>query len=136
MARRALPYLAVCMVALTLAACGSRAHAGTSGVYGIVLLAGGPSNYTTSPLPDGLGSAVGRLTSVDGLHVWTVKDGKPDRLVARAQFGPYTTFRLTLPAGRYLLRAVVPKDGPGTLPAYVTVKPGRYSRVIVYVEGM
>jgi hypothetical protein len=125
---------AALVLALTLAACGTPTK--PSGVYGIVLFSGGPSNYTTSPLPDGLGSAPGRITTVDGLHVWTLKDDRPEKLVAKAQFGPYTTFRLTLPPGRYLLRAVVPKDGPEPLTAYVTVKPGRYSRVIVYVEGM
>ena len=121
------------VLACSLAACGAPAK--PAGVYGIVLLSGGPRNVTCS-LPDGLGTAEGRFTSVDGLHVWTLKDGKPDRLVARAQFGPHATFRLTLPEGRYVLRAVVPKDGPWPTPAYVTVRPGRYTRVIVYVEGM
>ena len=134
MIRRVLAGLAAGLAALTVVACGAPAR--HSGVYGIVLLSGGPTNVTTSPLPEGLGSAVGRLTTVDGLHVWQVKDGKAGKLVARARFGPGTTFRLALPAGRYLLRAIVPKDGPWPRPAYVTVERGRYSRVIVYVAAM
>ena len=55
---------------------------------------------------------------------------------ARRSSWPPSRSSLTLPPGRCLLRAVVPKDGPRRLPAYVTVEPGRYSRVIVYVEGM
>ncbi len=135
MSRRISVVAAATALALALASCGAAAQ--PSGVYGIVLLDGGPPITAPSPLPDGFGSGLqGRILSVDGVHVWTVRGGKLGKLVARAQFGPQSTFRLTLAPGKYMLQAVVPKSGGGPRPTFVTVKAGQYSRVIVYVEGM
>jgi hypothetical protein len=134
MLRRIVPAAVVVTLALALASCGTPAK--PSGVYGIVLLSGGPAIVSPSPLPYGFGSgAQGRILDVDGAHVWTVKGGKLGKLVARATFGPDSTFRLMLAPGAYILQAVVSKDGGFAKPSFVTVKPGRYSRVIVYVEG-
>ena len=135
MLTRIVPAALVVALALALASCGTSAR--PSGVYGIVLLSGGPPMISSSPLPFGFGSgAQGRILDVDGVHVWTVKGGKLGKLVARATFGPDSTFRLTLAPGAYRLQAVVSKDGGFAKPSFVTVKPDRYSRVIVYVEGM
>jgi len=81
----------------------------------------------------------GRLQGVrlsGTVHVWTVKDGKLGKVVASPRLGPHSFFKVALKPGTYMVMAIPSPHGARPQPQFVTVKPGQYRRVILYVEGM
>jgi len=132
--RRNLAVAVLAGIVLTLAACGTPAR--PSGVYGIVLLSGGPADFVTSPLPDGLGSAKGVPTPVRAVHVWTVKGNELGKVIASPRLGPHSVFRVTLKPGTYMIMAIPRPHGATPQPQFVTVEAGQYRRVVLCVQGM
>ncbi len=132
-----LPAVAVLAVLVVLGGCGGKQPSPepspSSGVRGILLFSGGPGIISPSPLPDGFG---------------TTKLGRPysfATIVAKAKSGAQATlsvkpssdglFTMTLPPGTYVLTPKVPKNGPWPMPTTVVVKPGGFTRAVVYVSG-
>ena len=57
-------------------------------------------------------------------------------VVAKVKPDAEALFKVTLPPGAHVVNPLVPKHGPWPHPVTVVVQSGRYTRVIVYVEGM
>lgn len=132
------------VLALTLAACGgsatkpSPAPSRASGVDGIVLFGGGPfdASLSPSPLPGDFGSgAQGRPYRFVTVEVRATSGTSAGTVVAKVKPDAQALFALDLPPGSYVLRPLVPKDGPWPLPIRVTVRADQRTRAIVYVEG-
>ena len=107
-----------------------------SGIRGVVLFAGGPFVLSPSPLPDGFGSGrQGRPYRFVTVQI-TVKGGAgAGRVVAKLKPGSQALFAVALPPGAYELKPLVPRNGPWPLTTEVVVRPGAYTRAIVYVEA-
>jgi hypothetical protein len=108
----------------------------SSGVHGILLIAGGPAVGIPSPLPDGFGTTkLGR--PYDAVIEVRAKTGaKAGEVVFKVRRTPNGLFMVTLPPGTYVLTPLVPKHGPWSEPKTVVVKPGAYTRTILYLQGM
>jgi hypothetical protein len=132
--------LMVAMLALLLGlvACGGKQPSPepspSSGVHGILLFGGGPGIISPSPLPDGFGTTkLGRPYSFATI---TVKAKSGTQAVLSVKPASDGLFSIALPPGTYVLTPKVPKNGPWPLPTTVVVKPGKFTRALVYVSGM
>jgi len=107
-----------------------------SGIRGIVLFAGGPFVLSPAPLPDGFGSGrQGRPYRFVTVQI-TVKSGAgTGRVVAKVRPDSQAMFAVALPPGAYELKPLVPRNGPWPLTTAVAVRPGAYTRAIVYVQA-
>ena len=132
------------LLALSLAACGGSAPylspspTRASGVDGIVLFAGGPFMASPSPasLPGGFGSgAKGRPYRYVTVEARATSGTNAGRVVAKVKPDAQALFSLDLPPGSYVLRCIVPKNGPWPLPTHAAVRLDQRARAIVYVEG-
>jgi len=129
---------------LWLVACGGSqpspvpAPSGTSsGVRGIVLFSGGPAIISPRPLPDGFGDDTQGRPYRDVIVEVKASTGlRAGQVVAKVKPGAQALFSIALPPSTYVLTTLVPKNGPWPRPTTVVVKPGQYTRAIVYVEGM
>jgi hypothetical protein len=129
-----LPVLA--FLAVTLAACGDTTQ--PSGVDGIVLFAGGPYAPSPSPssLPGGFGPATqGMPYRFVRLQVTATSGANAGKVVAEVKPDAQALFEVSLPPGSYVLKPLVPKNGPFPMPTEVTVRAGEHARAIVYVSG-
>lgn len=90
-----------------------------SGIDGIVLFAGGPYLASPSPssLPGGFGSgAQGRPYRFVTVDVRATSGTNAGRVVATVKPDAQALFSLDLPPSGYVLRCLVPSDGPGPNP--------------------
>jgi hypothetical protein len=139
---------ALAVLTLPLAACGrsttnpsptpSPSLSRASGIDGSVLFAGGPYVASPSPssLPGGFGSgAQGRPYRFVTVEVRATSGMNAGRVVAKVKPDAQSLFSLDLPPGSYVLRCIVPKNGPWPLPTHAAVRFDQRSRAIVYVEG-
>jgi hypothetical protein len=140
--------LAVIVALVSLAtSCGSGAPSASptpstdrsSGIRGIVLFAGGPvlpPSVSPSPLPGGFGSSSqGRPYGFVTVQVTAEGGAHAGHVLARIKPDSRALFTLAVPPGRYKLTPLVPKNGPFPLATTVVVRPDRYVRALVYVEG-
>jgi hypothetical protein len=108
-----------------------------SGVVGIVLFEGGPVIFSPSPLPDGFGSgAKGRPDRFVIVQIKATSGPNAGKVVARLKPNAEALFSVDLPPGRYILRPLVPKNGPWPRLTTITVRAGQRTRAVVYVEGL
>jgi hypothetical protein len=112
------------LAVLALAACGSSASPQASGIYGIVVISGGPPMISPSPLPDGFGTSLAR-PEPQALTITVTKAGK----VVAKTVSVHSLFRVVLPPGRYGLRY---DDYP---PVAITVRAGHYARAVLMLTG-
>jgi hypothetical protein len=129
-------------VALTGTACGAGAPSPNpsaspprqvSGIRGIVLLAGGPYILSPSPLPAGFGSGrQGRPYPGVTVQVAVGRGLHRGRVIAIVRPDADALFTIVVPPGTYVLRPLVPRDGPGVLSTTVVVAPGKFVRALVY----
>ena len=109
----------------------------TSGIRGIVLFAGGPDILSPSPLPGGFGSGrQGRPYRFVTVQVTVARGADKGHVVARIKPNADALFVIPLPPGAYVLKPRVPRNGPWPQATTVVVAPGRFSRTLVYVEGL
>lgn len=134
-----LPALAVMAVLLVLAGCGGKQPSPepspSSGVRGILLFSGGPYVASSpSPLPGGFGTTkLGRPYHFATILV-QAKSGAQAILSTKPSSDGL--FKIALPPGTYVLTPKVPKNGPWPTPTTVVVRPGEFTRAVVYVSGM
>ncbi len=109
----------------------------TSGIRGIVLLAGGPFvGLSPSPLPGGFGSGrQGRPYRFATVQVTAEQGVDKGRVVARIKPDADSLFAIALRPGTYELKPLVPKNGPWPRSTTVVVAAGEFSRALVYVEA-
>ena len=115
----------VLLVALALAACGSSARPQASGIYGIVVISGGPPTISPSPLPDGFGTSLAR-PEAQPVTITVTKAGK----VVAKTVSIHSLFRVALPPGSYALR-----DDDHYPPVVITVPAGHYARAVLMLTG-
>ncbi len=135
---RLLPAVAVLAMLVVLAGCGGKQPgpepSPSSGVHGILLFGGGPGIISPSPLPDGFGTTkLGRPYHAATILV-QAKSGA--NAILRTKPSTDGLFTIALPPGTYVLTPKVPKNGPWPMPTTVVVKPGQFTRALVYVSGM
>jgi hypothetical protein len=105
----------------------------SSGIYGITLVHGGgfPGKplQTPSPLAGGFGSSRLGPAAWSDVVVKAVSGPHEGQIIARLQSGATGIFRVALPPGDYLVMG----SSKASERKRVTVHPGAYSRVKVYV---
>jgi hypothetical protein len=109
-------------VGLALAACAQSPNLSPwptvdSGVRGVSFIAGGPGD-TRRPEP--------------GTRIAVYLGGPDGRLVARTKADAHGKFSVALKPGRYLLVQI----SDGAVPETVTVPPGQYVRVKLFIAAM
>ncbi len=130
--------IAVLAVLLVLAGCGGKQPSPepspSSGVRGILLFGGGPYvDSSPSPLPGGFGTTeLGRPYHAATILV-QAKSGA--NAILRTKPSTDGLFTIALPPGTYVLTPKVPKNGPWPMPTTVVVRPGEFTRALVYVSG-
>jgi hypothetical protein len=124
---RLLLVLGLIIAAVPLAACG--AEKPTTGVYGIaVTMPGGRISGDPSPLPRGFGLSHLVPDRLAEVVIRPLEDGRPGKVVARTVADTSGIFRVPLPPGTYVIRAV--DDGP-PFREIVTVYAGEFAHVVV-----
>ena len=122
---------------MVLASCGGNPTQ-PSGIFGIVLVNGG--KYVASPpsLPAGFGSgSQGGPYHKCKVQVTAASGPKDGEVVATVKPDTQALFRVDLPPGNYLLRALLPLHNRSfAQPTEVTVRADQRTRAIVFVRGL
>jgi hypothetical protein len=134
--RRAVLLVSAFVLTAMMTGCGGSQK--PSGVLGVVLLQAGPMAVSPSPpLPAEFGTKIeGFRYRFVVVQVKAMSGAKAGQVVARMKPDAQGAFKVDLPPGDYVLKALVPKNGPYPRPTSVSVRKGRQTPVIVYVEGM